>query len=86
MDFSILPPHPQSTQPVFCRDRYTFAMLRRFTEHPASINETYFQHLAMAFGFGGRLLLGGLAWCMGCSRGSASHAAAIRSGTCTIAW
>jgi hypothetical protein len=36
-------------------------MLRRFTDHPASVNETYFQHMAMAFGFGGRMLLGGMA-------------------------
>jgi len=36
-------------------------MLRRFTDHPSSVNETYFQHMAMAFGFGGRMLLGGLA-------------------------
>ncbi|HYD07201.1 MAG TPA: DUF6356 family protein, partial [Reyranella sp.] len=28
------------------------AMLRRFTDHPASVNETYLQHLASAFGFG----------------------------------
>ncbi len=35
-------------------------MLRRFTEHPASLNETYLQHLAMAFGFGSRMLVGGL--------------------------
>ena len=27
-------------------------MIRRFTEHPASVNETYFQHMGMAFGFG----------------------------------
>jgi hypothetical protein len=61
MDFSILPQLARSEQPVFCPDRYTFAMLRRFTEHPSSVNETYFQHLAVAFGFGGRMLLGGLA-------------------------
>ena len=36
-------------------------MLRRFTDHPASVNETYLQHMAMAFGFGGRMLLGSLA-------------------------
>ena len=26
-------------------------MFRRFTDHPASVNETYFQHMGMAFGF-----------------------------------
>ena len=36
-------------------------MFRRFTDHPASVNETYFQHMAMAFGFGGRMLAGALA-------------------------
>ena len=36
-------------------------MLRRFTDHPATVNETYFQHMGMAFGFGGRMLLGSLA-------------------------
>lgn len=36
-------------------------MIRRFTDHPASVNETYLQHMGMAFGFSGRMLLGGLA-------------------------
>ena len=36
-------------------------MFRRFTDHPATVNETYFQHMAVAFGFGGRMLLGALA-------------------------
>lgn len=36
-------------------------MIRRFTDHPASVNETYFQHMAMAFGFGSRMLVGALA-------------------------
>ncbi len=36
-------------------------MLNRFTDHPASVNETYLQHMGMAFGFGGRMLLGSLA-------------------------
>ena len=36
-------------------------MFRRFTDHPATVNETYLQHMAMAFGFGGRMLLGSLA-------------------------
>ena len=36
-------------------------MLRRFTDHPASVNETYFQHMGMAMGFGGRMLVGALA-------------------------
>lgn len=35
-------------------------MLRRFTEHPASVNETYFQHMGMAFGFGTKMLIGSL--------------------------
>ena len=36
-------------------------MFRRFTAHPASVDETYLQHMRMAFGFGGRMLLGSLA-------------------------
>lgn len=33
---------------------------RLFTEHPASVNETYVQHLANAMGFGLRMIWGGL--------------------------
>jgi len=36
-------------------------MFRRFTDHPATVNETYFEHLRTAVGFGGSMLLGGLA-------------------------
>ena len=37
-------------------------MLRRlFTEHPSSVQETYWEHLAMAGSFGFRLLLAALA-------------------------
>jgi hypothetical protein len=36
-------------------------MLRHFTDHPSDVNETYLQHLAVAFGFGSSMLLGGLA-------------------------
>ena len=36
-------------------------LLRAFTEHPASVGETYWQHLAFALGFAGKLLLAGLA-------------------------
>jgi len=61
MNFSILPQVAQSEQPVFRPTRYTLLMLRRFTDHPSSVNETYLQHMAMAFGFGGRMVLGGLA-------------------------
>lgn len=32
-----------------------------FTEHPASVDETYAEHLAMASGFGVRMILGGFA-------------------------
>ena len=34
---------------------------RAFTEHPASVGETYFEHLVHAFGFSWRMVLGGLA-------------------------
>ena len=40
------------------------ALIRRaFIEHPASVGETYGQHLAHASGFGLRMILGGIA-CM----------------------
>ncbi|MCG8694280.1 MAG: DUF6356 family protein [Minwuiales bacterium] len=32
-----------------------------FTEHPASVDETYGEHFGMAIGFSGRLFLGSLA-------------------------
>lgn len=34
---------------------------RAFTEHPASVGETYIQHMGMAFGFGGRMVVAGVA-------------------------
>ena len=36
-------------------------MLQRFTDHPASVNETYFQHMGSAFGFGASMMAGALA-------------------------
>lgn len=36
-------------------------MKRLFTEHPASVGESYTEHMAMAGGFGGRMILAGLA-------------------------
>jgi hypothetical protein len=36
-------------------------MTRIFTEHPASVDETYLEHLATALSFGVRMLLAGLA-------------------------
>ena len=39
----------------------TARLLRAFTEHPDSIGETYWQHLAFALGFAARLMLAGLA-------------------------
>jgi hypothetical protein len=35
--------------------------LNLFTDHPASVGETYGEHLAMAGGFGLRMILGGIA-------------------------
>ncbi len=31
------------------------------TDHPASVNETYWQHMGVAFSFGGRMIWGGIA-------------------------
>lgn len=56
-----MPRLAQNEQPVSAPALYTFFMIRRFTDHPASVNETYFQHMGMAFGFGGRMFLGSLA-------------------------
>jgi hypothetical protein len=38
--------------------------LRTFTEHPASVGETYLEHLSMASGFGWRMVLAGCACCI----------------------
>lgn len=35
-----------------------------FTDHPASVNETYLQHMGMAFSFGSRMVIAGLACLM----------------------
>ena len=35
--------------------------LRPFTEHPASVDETYGQHFAMAVSFGARMIFAGCA-------------------------
>lgn len=37
------------------------SLRRLFSEHPASVGETYGEHLAMASGFGIRMILGGCA-------------------------
>ena len=37
------------------------AIARLFTQHPASVGETYLQHLRTALGFGFRMLIAGLA-------------------------
>ncbi len=36
-------------------------LYKLFNEHPASVGETYFEHLAAAGGFAGRMLLATLA-------------------------
>lgn len=36
-------------------------LMDAFTDHPASVNESYFQHMGVAFGFGGRMLVAGCA-------------------------
>lgn len=37
--------------------------MKFFTAHPASVGETYFEHLRIALWFGARMVVGGLA-CM----------------------
>ena len=34
---------------------------RAFTDHPASVGETYFQHMGMALSFGARMVCAGFA-------------------------
>ena len=34
---------------------------RLFTEHPATVGETYFEHLGMAFSFGAKMVTCGIA-------------------------
>ncbi len=36
--------------------------MKAFTEHPKSVGETYFQHMRVSFGFGGRMFVAS----MGC--------------------
>jgi hypothetical protein len=36
-------------------------LLRAFSEHPASVGESYLEHLAHAVGFGARMVLAGIA-------------------------
>ena len=36
-------------------------IFKAFTKHPASVGETYSQHLRQASGFGGRLIVAGFA-------------------------
>ncbi len=36
-------------------------MTKLFSEHLESVDETYFEHMGQAFGFGGRMLVAGLA-------------------------
>ena len=36
-------------------------LTKLFTDHPASVDETYGEHLVMATGFGLRMILGGFA-------------------------
>lgn len=38
--------------------------MKLFTDHPASVNETYTEHAGFAFGFGLRMIVGGLACCL----------------------
>jgi hypothetical protein len=48
--------------PVWQSNEEKAAMARAsFTDHPHEVGETYTQHLANAWGFGGRMLLGGCA-------------------------
>jgi Family of unknown function (DUF6356) len=51
----------KTSKPFSAAARRIDNMFRRFTDHPASVNETYFQHMGQAFGFGSHMLVGALA-------------------------
>jgi Family of unknown function (DUF6356) len=53
-----------SNQENASRKRSDPVILRLFTEHPASVGESYQEHLKFAFGFGGRMLIAGTACCI----------------------
>ena len=36
-------------------------LLHKFVDHPASVGETYLEHMGVAASFGGQMVLGGLA-------------------------
>ena len=40
------------------------ALLKLFTEHPASVGESYFAHMGRALYFSGRMALGAIACCI----------------------
>ena len=56
--------------PVHCDKRETRQTItmkklyRAFTDHPESVGESYFEHMAMAFGFGAKMIVSGLACLM----------------------
>jgi hypothetical protein len=53
-----------SDQENASRKRTEPVILRLFTEHPASVGESYQEHLKFAFGFGGCMLIAGTACCI----------------------
>lgn len=55
-------------------------LLALMSDHPASVGETYWQHMWVAFSFGGRMLLAGLA----CLIHGVLPFAFVRTGSATI--
>jgi hypothetical protein len=52
---------PCRNEPVFRDQPMSRAIARLFTDHPASVDESYLQHMRFAGGFGLSLLAAGLA-------------------------
>jgi len=54
--------------------------MKAFTEHPKSVGETYFQHMRMSFGFGGKMFLASI----GCILHGIFPFLCVKTGSSTI--
>lgn len=54
--------------------------MKNFTDHPASVGETYVQHMRTSFGFGAKMLVSG----MGCILHGIFPFLCVKTGSATI--
>lgn len=54
--------------------------MKAFTEHPNSVGESYFQHMRVSFGFGGRMFVAA----MGCFLHGIFPFLCVKTGSTTI--